>query len=63
MTCRFLGPFAGFFRGILENMVFCLWCFCGENVVKCVAKLDKKHRLNGVGNRDTFREHFFGLTN
>jgi hypothetical protein len=31
-----------FLRGVLEKVVCRTWFLCGENVVKCVANVDKK---------------------
>jgi hypothetical protein len=34
--------FACVFEGVLEKMVGCVWCFCGEFVVGCVANVDEE---------------------
>jgi hypothetical protein len=31
-----------FLRGVLEKVVCRTWFLCGENVVKCMANVDKK---------------------
>jgi hypothetical protein len=39
----------GFLRVLLGESGFWLWCFCGENVVGCVAKLVEKLHSNAFG--------------
>jgi hypothetical protein len=44
--------FARVFEGVLEKMVVWVWCFCGEFVVGCVAKVDEKlpsHEIRKMG--------------
>jgi hypothetical protein len=40
--------FACVFEGVLEKMVGWVWCFCGEFVVGCVAKMDEKQTSQGI---------------
>ena len=47
MVVGFRG-FARVLEGVLEKMVVCVWCFCGEFVVGCVAKVDEKQSSHGI---------------
>jgi hypothetical protein len=40
--------FARVLEGGLEKMVACVWCFCGEFMVECVANVDEKQSSHGI---------------
>jgi len=47
---RFLGLKKAFLQGILKNPTGWTWFFVWQNVVRCVAKLDKKLSLKWLKN-------------
>jgi hypothetical protein len=39
-----------------------MWCFCGHNVVKCVANVDTEQPLFGDEKYDTNLNYFFRVS-
>jgi hypothetical protein len=40
-----VGGFAVFLRGVLGNVAFFMWRFCGESMVDCAAIVERRHHV------------------